>query len=206
MPISWYLCSLFVHQNFLFRMQSEIDACLKVLKAGGTILYPTDTIWGVGCDATNAAAVDKIYHLKKRIEGKSLIILLDDFKRIGDYVVEVPEVAADLVRSVDTPLTIIYSQAKNLPTNVIARDQSIAIRIVRNAFCCRLIRAFGKPIVSSSANISGEPPPQTFKNIGRQILEGVDYVVDPSLDDIRTIKTSRIIRLEASGEFRIIRK
>ncbi|MCK9203034.1 MAG: L-threonylcarbamoyladenylate synthase [Bacteroidales bacterium] len=187
-------------------MQLEIEHCLTALISGGTILYPTDTIWGIGCDATNFAAVEKVYHLKKRMEGKNLIILIDDVGRLSDYIVEVPEIAYDLIQHVDTPLTIIYSHAKNLADNVIAADQSIAVRIVKNEFCRRLIREFGKPIVSTSANISGEHPPLTFKNISKEIKQGVDYIVDPSLDELHEVKPSRIIKLNENGEFRIIRK
>jgi len=187
-------------------MQREIDQCLTVLRAGGTILYPTDTIWGIGCDATNYQAVQKVYHLKKRVESKSLIILLDDADRLTDYMVFVPEIAFDLVKNVDTPLTIIYPNSKNLASNVVAEDQSIAIRIIKTEFCSRLIRGFGKPIVSTSANISGTKPPLTYKNILPEIINGVDYVVDPSLGELRVVQPSRIIKLNENGEFRIIRR
>jgi len=187
-------------------MQREINQCLSVLHAGGTILYPTDTIWGIGCDATNPQAVQKVYLLKKRVESKSLIILLDDAVRLTGYMDFVPEIAYDLIKNVDTPLTIIYPNAKNLAPNVVAEDRSIAIRIIKTEFCSRLIRAFGKPIVSTSANISGTKPPLTFKNIHPDIKNGVDYIVDPSLDELRMVQPSRIIKLNEKGEFRIIRK
>ncbi|MCK9219621.1 MAG: L-threonylcarbamoyladenylate synthase [Bacteroidales bacterium] len=187
-------------------MESEIRHCLKVLKAGGTLLYPTDTIWGIGCDATNFHAVEKVYRLKKRMESKSLIILLDDVAKLTDYVVDVPDIAWDLLKSVDSPLTIIYAQSKNLASNVVAKDQSIAIRIVKNEFCRLLIESFGKPIVSTSANISGERPPLGYKNIDEEIIKGVDYAVDPSIGVLQQIKPSRIIRLGNNGEFQIIRK
>jgi len=144
-------------------IELEIEQCLKVLRNGGTILYPTDTIWGIGCDATNSKAVNKIYRLKKRVESKSLIILLDTPEKIKNYVTQVPEIALDLLENIDRPLTIIYPGAKNLAKNVIAEDNSIAIRIVKNEFCRKLIHEFDKPIVSSSANISGEPSPLVFK-------------------------------------------
>ncbi len=187
-------------------MQREIENCLTVLNAGGTILYPTDTIWGIGCDATNAVAVDKVYRLKQRMESRSLIILLDDADHLGDYVDFVPDIARDLLSYVDWPLTIIYPTSKNLASNVVADDQSIAIRIVKNEFCRQLIHAFGKPIVSTSANISGSGPPLTFKKISQEIIDGVDYIVDSSLDEIHEVKPSRIIKLTDNGEFRIIRK
>jgi len=187
-------------------IDSQIQSCLKILNRGGTILYPTDTIWGIGCDATDPEAVARIYRLKQRVESKSMIILLDDAEKLGDYVTDIPAIAWDLIRNVDTPLTIIYQGAKNLAHNVIATDGSVAIRIVRHDFCRKLIHEFGKPIVSTSANISGAAAPLTFKNIIRDIADGVDYVVDESLGYLQDLKPSRIIQLFPNGEFRIIRK
>jgi L-threonylcarbamoyladenylate synthase len=187
-------------------MEEELKKCLTTLQNGGTILYPTDTIWGIGCDATNAHAVEKIYRLKRRMECKSLIILLAGAEKIRDYVYNIPEIAWDLLKSVETPLTIIYPDAKNLAKNVIAEDGSVAIRIVKNEFCRRLINSFGKPIVSTSANISGENPPVGFRTVAPEIINGVDYVVNESLDEIHELKPSRIIKLNQNGEFLIIRK
>ena len=186
-------------------MKNEIKKCVEVLKKGGTILYPTDTIWGIGCDATNEKAVKKIYHLKKRIESKSLIILLADLKGISKYIKIFPGIARDLMKNVERPLTIIYPNAQNLAKNVIAEDNSIAIRIVKNEFCKSLIRAFGKPIVSSSANISDDPAPMVFKSISKEILDHVDYVVTLYQDVLQEVKPSRIIKLKENGEFHIIR-
>lgn len=168
-------------------------------------MYPTDTIWGIGCDATNSMAVDKVYRLKRKMERKSLIILIDEAEKIEDFVSVIPENAWDLLEHVDTPLTIIYPGAKNLAYNVIAVDHSVAIRVVNNEFCKRLIKQFGKPIVSTSANISGNKPPRGFKSISREIVDGVDYVVNESLDQLQQVKASRIIKLNLNGEFRIIR-
>lgn len=187
-------------------MEQEIKKSIEVLKSGGTILYPTDTIWGIGCDATNNEAVTKIYHLKRRVESKSMIILLDSADKLNDYVEEVPELAWDLLKSVDTPLTIIYPKARNLASNVVADDGSIAIRIVRHPFCTALIEAFGKPIVSTSANISGSASPRVFKEISPVIIQYVDHVVRLQQDDVQYVKPSRIIKLSTNGEFRIIRK
>jgi L-threonylcarbamoyladenylate synthase len=187
-------------------MEQELIKCLTILKDGGTILYPTDTIWGIGCDATNPGAVEKIYLLKRRMERKSLIILLDKAERISDYVTFIPEIAWDLLKSIDTPLTIIYPEAKNLAENVVAEDGSVAIRVVKSEFCRRLIQDFGKPIVSTSANISGENPPVGFRTVDKEIINGVDYVVDESLDEIHELKASRIIKLNKNGEFQVIRK
>jgi len=186
-------------------MKNEIKKCVEVLEKDGTILYPTDTIWGIGCDATSQKAVEKIYKLKKRVESKSLIILLADMKDISKYVETFPDIARDLMKNVERPLTIIYPNAKNIAKNVIAKDNSIAIRIVKNEFCKNLIRAFGKPIISSSANISGEPAPMVFKCISKEIIDNVDYVVNLFQDVLQEVKPSRIIKLNEKGEFHIIR-
>lgn len=186
-------------------MEEEIRNCLAVLKKGGTILYPTDTIWGIGCDATNEKAINKIYKLKKRPENKSLIILLDDEKKLTDYVKTIPDIALDLINSIDKPVTIIYPNSKNLPKNVVGDDNSIAIRLVKNEFCKRLIREFGKPIVSSSANVSGDPTPMVFRLITKDILDHVDYIVKIDQDILTEVKASRIIKLDENGEFNIIR-
>ena len=187
-------------------MEDEIKNCLTVLHSGGTILYPTDTIWGIGCDATNAEAVEKIYRLKKRSENKSMIILLDKAEKIQDYVSVMPEIAWDLIDFTETPLTIIYPNARKLAANVIAEDRSVAIRVVKDEFCSRLIYRFGKPLVSTSANISGQSPPSSYNNIAREIIDGVDFAVDPTQGVQGNFKPSQIIKLEVNGEFRIIRK
>lgn len=186
-------------------IKSEIKKCLDVLKKEGTILYPTDTIWGIGCDATSQKAVEKIYRLKKRPEIKSLIILLSDMDQISKYVATIPDIAWDLMKNVERPLTIIYPNARNLAKNVVHQDNSIAIRIVKNEFCQELIREFGKPIVSSSANITGEQPPLVFKNITRDILDHVDHIVNLYQDVLQDVKPSRIIKLKENGEFHIVR-
>lgn len=186
-------------------METEIRNCIRIMKKGGTILYPTDTIWGIGCDATNEEAVEKIYQLKKRMSIKSLIILLDSEESIPLYVKTIPEIAWDLMKNVDKPLTIIYPNAQNLPKNVVAEDNSIAIRIVKDEFCNKLVKTFKKPIVSSSANVSGEPAPLVFKCVSKEILEGVDYVVNLYQDRLQEVKPSRIIKLNENGEFNIIR-
>ena len=187
-------------------MEQEIKNCLEVLRNGGTILYPTDTIWGIGCDATNTKAVRKIYRIKKRMESKSLIVLVEDEERLKKHTTAVPDIAWDLIRSVHTPLTIIYPGAADLAKNVIAEDGTIAIRIVKNEFCRQLISRFGKPVVSTSANISGQAPPLMFKGIADEIKQQVDYVVNLYQDALSEVKPSTIIKLNASGEFEIIRK
>lgn len=187
-------------------MKTELRNCIDVLRKGGTILYPTDTIWGIGCDATNARAVQKVFKIKKRMESKSLIVLLDRKECLHSYVESVPDIVLDLVSSVTTPLTIIYPNARNLARNIIAEDGTIAIRLVRNEFCYKLVRMFGKPIVSTSANISGQLAPLMYKNIPKEIISQVDYTVNLSMEEVRETKPSTIIRLKTDGEFEIIRK
>ena len=186
-------------------IEIEVENALKVLKAGGTILYPTDTIWGIGCDATNVRAVENIYKIKQRAESKSLIVLVDSFEKIGQYVAKVPDITFDLVSGVEEPLTIVFSNAKNLAKNVIAPDKSIAIRIVKNIFCQKLLQQFGKPIVSSSANISGEATPLYFNKIDKEIIQKVDYVVKVGQDNFKEVKPSKIIRINEDGSYEIIR-
>jgi L-threonylcarbamoyladenylate synthase len=186
-------------------IEIEAENALKVLKAGGTILYPTDTIWGIGCDATNARAVENIYKIKQRAESKSLIILVDSFEKIGQYVAKVPDITFDLVSGVEEPLTIVFANAKNLAKNVIAHDKSIAVRIVKNTFCQKLIQQFEKPIVSSSANISGEATPLYFNKIDKEIIRQVDYVVKVGQDNLKEVKPSKIIRINEDGSYEIIR-
>jgi L-threonylcarbamoyladenylate synthase len=197
-------------------MEQEIHNALKVLREGGTILYPTDTIWGLGCDATNEKAVEKIFQIKKRSESKSVIVLVSDDAMLNRFVKDVPEMAWDLMDANNSeeddeptkPITIIYDTARGLAKNVLAEDGSIGIRMVtreRNDFCHRLIHKFGKPIVSTSANISGEPAPQDFSEISEEIKSKVDYVVRLNYDSGQKTASS-IIKLKANGEFKIIRE
>lgn len=183
----------------------DLLKALEVLRSGGSILYPTDTIWGLGCDATNASAVENIYRIKQRAETKSLIVLVSSFEQVRHYVDKVPEVAWDLLKCIENPVTVIYSNAKNLPSNVIAEDGTIGIRIVKEEFCIELIRRFGKPIVSTSANISGEPAPVTFSHITKDITGHVDYIVKYKQMVFSQSKPSTIIRLLESGEYIILR-
>ena len=187
-------------------MESELKNALKYTAKGGTILYPTDTIWGIGCDATNAKAVDKIYAIKNRQETKSMIILLADFNQLHHYIDEIPAITADLIKSIDKPLTIIYSGAKNLAPNLIAKDGTIAIRIVKHNFCRALIQLMEKPLVSTSANISGDPSPLFFAHIQDHIKSKVDYIVNLEQNSKMTNRASTIIKLEKSGKYTIIRE
>jgi L-threonylcarbamoyladenylate synthase len=187
-------------------LKEEINKALEVLKSGGIILYPTDTVWGLGCDATNAEAVAKIFALKNREDSKSLIVLLDTENKLQSYVSEVPDIAYDLIAYTEKPLTIIYSGAKNLAKNLINQDGSVGIRIPKHDFCQQLIQRFRKPIVSTSANISGEPTPTNFSEMSQEIIDGVDYVVDLEQESTEKKQPSTIMKLEADGKFLFIRK
>jgi len=186
-------------------MQEDIKKALEVLKKGGTILYPTDTVWGLGCDATNVQAVARLYEIKKRQDSKSMLVLIDQDGRLNSYVREIPEIAWELIDASDKPITIIYPLAKNLAANLIAEDGSIGIRISGDEFCVELIKRFNKPIVSTSANISGEPTPSLFSEISEEIKESVDYVVEWRQEDTTKNPPSSIIKLGEGGVFKIIR-
>ncbi len=187
-------------------LKEEVNNAIEVLKDGGLILYPTDTIWGIGCDATNPEAVEKVYQLKGRSDEKSMIILLDTDSKLPGYITDVPEIAYDLIEFAENPLTIVYSGAKNLAPNAIASDGSIGIRVVKHDFCQQLIQRFRKPIVSTSANLSGEPSPLTFLDISPELINGVDYVVNWQQNVISDSKPSTIMKLEPGGKFTFIRK
>ncbi len=183
----------------------EIEKAITVLKRGGIILYPTDTVWGIGCDATNAQAIDKIFELKMRAESKSMICLVSDFKMLQQYVEEVPEVAYDILKYATKPTTIIYDRPLRVAENIIATDNTLGIRVARDPFCGKLIRKLKRPIVSTSANISGESTPKNFKEISKAILDGVDYVVNLPLQNKGT-KPSSIIKIGSDSTVKIIRK
>jgi len=187
-------------------MEEEVRIAVSFLKNGKIILYPTDTIWGIGCDATQLKPVDRIYRLKRRVESKSMIILLDDEEKLKLYVKKVPALAYDLIERYSEPLTIIYPGAMNVAKNVVADDGTIAIRIVRDEFCRRMISSFGKPVVSTSANLSGQPAPVVFSKIPEEITLGVDHVVNHHRDTIIRTKPSTIIKMMQNGEFEVIRK
>jgi len=187
-------------------MQDEIHKALTVLKSGGIILYPTDTIWGIGCDATNAKAVKKIYQLKQREETKSMLVLVENADRIGRYVKEVPEMAQELMEVSDKPITIIYPGAINLAPNLISADKTIGMRVVQDEFCQKLIAKLNRPLVSTSANISGQSSPTIFSEISDEIKKGVDYVVNWRQDDDTKVPPSSIIKIGLKGEIEIIRK
>lgn len=187
-------------------MNDDIKAALEVLQKGGVILYPTDTIWGIGCDACNEAAVKRVYEIKNRVDSKSMLVLMENAGLIDRYVNEVPEIAFDLMEVAVKPLTIIFDGAKGLAKNLVAEDGSIGIRITSEAFSSELIRRFRRPIVSTSANISGNPSPASFDKIDPQIIKGVDYVVKYRQDDTQKAVPSSIIKLGKGGEVKIIRE
>lgn len=198
-------------------MRDILSEALEVLRSGGTILYPTDTVWGLGCDATNPAAVARIYEIKQRSDSKSLVLLASDLDMVAKYVKEVPSIAVDLVEVNDAPMTIIYPGAIagepesagdrwHLAHNTVAEDGSVGMRIPMMQWCKDLVFKLGRPIVSTSANISGEPTPKRFSEIPQAIKDAVDLVVPPSVDKDSTGKASQILKVGLRGEIEIIRK
>jgi len=186
-------------------LENEIKKSVELLKKGKIILYPTDTIWGIGCDATNSKAVQRIYRIKGRNEKKSMIILLESADKIERYIDNVPPIAYDLIRNSASPLTIVYPNAKNLAKSLIASDGTIAIRIVKGRYSGAVLKELDRPLVSTSANISGQPPATLFHQISNEIIKSVDYVVEAFRNRVRAIKPSTIIKLEESGKFTILR-
>jgi L-threonylcarbamoyladenylate synthase len=184
---------------------TDIEACLRVLESGGLILYPTDTIWGIGCDATSEAAVEKIFTLKKRIETKALIVLITDERSQLQYVASPHIEVFDYIQGVSKPTTIIYENAIGLAGNLLAEDGSVGIRICADEFCKHLIKRFRKPIVSTSANVSGFPPPKVFSDIDIAVKEGVDYVVHYRQDDTVPVEPSAVVKCNKDGRFTILR-
>ena len=185
-------------------MRTEIENAIAILKKGGIILYPTDTVWGIGCDATHPLAIESIYKLKKRANDKSLICLVSDLNMLEQYVEKVPKAAYDVLKFSVTPTTIVYDDPIRISENLIAADNSLAIRIVEDEFCNKLIRKFKRPLVSTSANISGEKTPTNFQEISKEILEGVDYVVNLHRDK-KASKPSTIIKIKNDGTVKVIR-
>lgn len=175
------------------------------MAAGGLILYPTDTIWGIGCDATNEKAVRRVYELKRRSDHKAMLLLMDSSAKLNYYVQEVPDVAWDLIELADSPLTVIYNGARNVAPNLLAADGSVGIRITQEEFSHKLCERFRKPVVSTSANVSGDPSPANFSEISETIKAGVDYIVRYRQDDLSKAAPSHIIKLGAGGLVKIIR-
>ncbi len=183
----------------------DIEESLSVLHKGGLILYPTDTVWGIGCDATDAAAVAKIYKLKKRVDGKSMIVLLAEENEIPEYVTQPDPKIFDYIKGIHKPTTFIYEGGTGLAANMIQEDGSVAIRITSDPFCRQLIKRLGKPLVSTSANISGYPAPAIFEDIDIAIKNGVDYIVQHRQSDLTAAIPSAIVKLNADGSLTIIR-
>ena len=193
-------------QAFMFENEKQ-TSIIDVLTSGGLILYPTDTIWGIGCDACNESSIDKIFQLKKRDPSKSFILLVDSIEMLKDYVVEVHPRIETLLSHHVQPLTVIYEQAKNLPKNAQATDGSVAIRVVQDSFCRNLIAQFGKPLIATSANVSNEPFPTHFGNISSTILTGVDHVVNMhhQSNSKEKVQPSVIVKMAPNGELDFLR-
>lgn len=186
-------------------MENDLNKAYQVLKSGGIILYPTDTIWGIGCDATNKRAVEKVFKLKGRSKDNPFLILVDKISRLKEYVEDIPEIHWDLLRNLDKPTTVIYPKAKNLPKNVIGPGGSVAIRVVKDEFCSRLIDKFSKPIISTSANYTGEEPAIVYRDVADGIRDGVDYIVEMFRDEYKEVKPSTLLKLLPDGNFEVIR-
>ena len=199
------------------KAEEILSGALETLRKGGTILYPTDTVWGLGCDATSPEAVARIFEIKRRSEAKSLVLLASDLDMVAKYIRQIPSIAIDLVEVNDAPMTIVYPGAIagapdtagdrwHLAWNAVAEDGSVGIRIPLSEWCKQLIFKFGRPLVSTSANISGEPTPKRFSEIPQELKDAVDFVVPPSADKESTGKASQIIKVGLAGEIEIIRK
>ena len=182
-----------------------MEQIIQTLKSGGTILYPTDTIWGIGCDATNIDAIEKIFEIKKREKTKSMIILVESEKRLQDLV-DVPEMAWEIMDLSEKPVTIIYDHPRNLPKELLAEDGSVGIRLVKNDFLKKLISKLNQPLVSTSANFSGEKSPMKFSDISQEIVDSVDFVVEENQDKVSEYSGSSIIRVWSDGRIKVIRE
>lgn len=187
-------------------LEEDIKNAVDTLKRGGVILYPTDTVWGIGCDATNVEAVKRVYEIKRRADSKAMIILLGREQDLYRYVEEVPDVAVELIDVSDRPTTVIYDKGINLASNVTADDGSVAIRVTADPFCKQLCKELHRPLVSTSANISGEPTPAIYDEISSDIKDAVDYVVEHRRNDLSRALPSIIIKISADSTFKIIRK
>ncbi len=199
-----WLCGYFNHD--MSNYEKDIKTAVEVMRKGGVILYPTDTVWGIGCDATNAAAVEKVYQIKRRQDSKAMICLVDSDARLQRYVRQVPAVAWDVIELATAPLTVILDGAVNLAPNLIAEDGSVAMRVTGEPFSKELCYRFQKPIVSTSANISGMPPASNYCDIDPELLEAVDYVCTSRRQEKKPHTPSSIIRIKGNGEVTIVRK
>lgn len=187
------------------KLKEEVKRAVAVMRRGGVILYPTDTVWGIGCDATNPEAVAKVYAIKRRADNKALIVLVPTVDDAAFYVEDFPEVAEQLIEYSEKPITIVYDKGIRLAPNLLGADGTVGIRVTKESFSNALCRALRKPLVSTSANISGETSPSVFPEISREIIDAVDYVVDYRRDDLTRSQPSTIMRLGSGGEFKILR-
>ncbi|MBO5787122.1 MAG: threonylcarbamoyl-AMP synthase [Bacteroidaceae bacterium] len=187
-------------------MADEAKKCVEVMRKGGVILYPTDTVWGIGCDPTNAAAVKRVFEIKKRADSKAMLLLVDSADRLARYVGDVPAVAWDMIELAASPLTIIYDGARNIVPALVAEDGSVGIRVTTELFSKELCYRFQKPVVSTSANVSGEPTPGNFSEISREIIDAVDYVVNYKQLEKGKAKSSGIVKLTSNGTVTVIRE
>jgi L-threonylcarbamoyladenylate synthase len=187
-------------------MHQDIQKCIEVLATGGTILYPTDTIWGIGCDATHFEATKKVYQMKQREDAKAMLVLVNSADMLSRYVEEIPAMADEIIEINDDPLTIIYPAGRNLAPNLLSPDGAIGIRITSDPFCSELIQRYRKPLVSTSANIAGQPAPAIFREISAEIKSIVDYTVTWRQDDHTKRKPSGILKVKLNGEIEVIRK
>jgi L-threonylcarbamoyladenylate synthase len=183
----------------------DFTQAIQILQSGGTILYPTDTIWGIGCDATNPEAVKKIFDIKKREQNKSLIILVESEKRLQDLV-DVPEMAWQIIDLSEKPVTIVYENPKNLPKELLAEDGSVGIRIVKNDYCKKLISKLNKPLVSTSANLSGQRSPMKFSDISEEIKNAVDHIVEENHDKVSEFSGSSVIKVWNNNQIKVLRE
>ena len=187
-------------------MKDTLRQALTALRSGGLILYPTDTLWGIGCDATNEQAVARVLALKERDDAKGLIVLVDTETRIAGYVEEVPDMAYDLIALADRPLTVVFERAKNLAHNIIASDGSVGVRVVQHELCQRLVAQLGRPIVSTSANLSGSPAPRVLGEVDERIVRGVDFVVPERFHGPASDRPSGVVAIGSGGLVRVIRE
>ncbi|GGG63942.1 L-threonylcarbamoyladenylate synthase [Epilithonimonas arachidiradicis] len=183
----------------------DLTQAIEILQSGGTLLYPTDTIWGIGCDATNPEAIKKIFDIKKREQNKSLIILVESEKRLQDLV-DVPEMAWQIIDLSEKPVTIVYENPKNLPKELLAEDGSVGIRIVKNDYCKKLIAKLNKPLVSTSANLSGQKSPMKFSDISNEIKNAVDYIVEDNHDKVSEFSGSSVIKVWNNSQIKVLRE
>jgi L-threonylcarbamoyladenylate synthase len=187
------------------KLSEEVNRAIDVIKCGGVILYPTDTVWGIGCDASNPEAVKKVFEIKQRADNKALIVLVGSANDVAKYVQEMPDIAYDLIEFSERPLTIVYDKGFGLAPALLGEDGSVGIRVTSEKFSSELCRKLRRPLVSTSANISGQPTPAIFSEISQEIKDAVDYVVDYRRDDVSRSQPSTVMKLSAGGVFTILR-